>query len=121
MTMKALIVDPNARRGFRFGDVAEPKPTAGQALVEVHAISFNWGELAFLDHMHKPGDIPGWDAAEIVVRAAADGSVRRRELASRRPAGTEHGASCARSIRANSPLFPPTWTSGWRAPSRQRE
>ena len=74
MTMKALIVDPNARRGFRFGDVAEPKPTAGQALVEVHAISFNWGELAFLDHMHKPGDIPGWDAAGIVVRAAADGS-----------------------------------------------
>lgn len=74
MTMKALIVDPNARRGLRFGDLAEPMPTAAQALVEVHSISLNWGELAFLQHMHRPGDAPGWDASGIVVRAAADGS-----------------------------------------------
>jgi len=74
VTMKALISDPNARRGLRFGDVAEPEPTAAQALVEVHAISLNFGELAFLGHMHKPGDVPGWDAAGVVVRAAADGS-----------------------------------------------
>jgi NADPH:quinone reductase-like Zn-dependent oxidoreductase len=72
--MKALIFDPNARRGLRFGDVAEPKPTAAQALVEVHAISLNFGELTFLEHMHKPGDVPGWDAAGVVVRRAADGS-----------------------------------------------
>jgi NADPH:quinone reductase len=74
MTMKALITDPNARLGLRFGDVDEPTPTAAQALVEVHAISLNFGELAFLGHMHKPGDVPGWDAAGVVVRAAADGS-----------------------------------------------
>ena len=67
--MKALIVDPNGRRGLRFGEVTEPTTTAAQALVEVHAIS-----LSFLDHMHKPGDVPGWDAAGVVVRAAADGS-----------------------------------------------
>ena len=72
--MKALIFDPSARRGLRFGDVAEPKPTAAQALVEVRAVSLNWGELAFLKHMHAPGDVPGWDAAGVVVRAAADGS-----------------------------------------------
>lgn len=72
--MNALIFDPNGRRGLRFGEIAEPTPTAAQALVEVHAISFNWGELRFLDHMHKPGDVPGWDAAGVVVRAAADGS-----------------------------------------------
>ncbi|RBP12856.1 NADPH:quinone reductase-like Zn-dependent oxidoreductase [Roseiarcus fermentans] len=72
--MNALIVDPNGRRGLRFGEVAEPTPTAGQALVEVRAISFNWGELSFLHHMHRPGDVPGWDAAGVVVRAAADGS-----------------------------------------------
>jgi NADPH:quinone reductase len=72
--MKALVFDPKAKRGLRLGDVAEPNPTAGQALVEVHAISFNWGELAFLEHMHRPGDIPGWDAAGVVVRAAADAS-----------------------------------------------
>ena len=40
----------------------------------MHAISLNFGELAFLEHMHKPGDVPGWDAAGVVVRAAADGS-----------------------------------------------
>jgi NADPH:quinone reductase len=72
--MKALIVDPNARRGLRFGEVAEPTPTAAQALVKVHAISLNWGEVSFLDHMHRPGDVPGWDAAGVVVRPAADGS-----------------------------------------------
>lgn len=74
MTMKALISDPNERRGLRFADVAEPEPTASQALVEVRAISLNFGELAFLGHMHKPGDVPGWDAAGVVVRAAVDGS-----------------------------------------------
>ncbi len=74
ISMRALIFDPNARRGLRFGEVAEPKPTAAQALIEVHAISLNFGELAFLEHMHKPGDVPGWDAAGVVVRAAADGS-----------------------------------------------
>src|ERR1700761_2890728 len=72
--MKALTFDPNARRGLRFADVAEPQPTAMQALVEVHAISLNFGELTFLEHMHKQGDVPGWDAAGIVVREAADGS-----------------------------------------------
>lgn len=71
--MKALIADPNERRGLRFGEVAEPKPSEGQAIVEVHAISLNWGELAFLNHMHRPGDVPGWDAAGIVVQAAANG------------------------------------------------
>ena len=60
MTMKALIFDPNVRRGLCLADVAEPKPAARQALVEVHAISLNFGELAFLEHMHKPGDVPGW-------------------------------------------------------------
>ncbi len=72
--MKGLIVDPSARRGLRFGEIAEPKPTSTQVLVEVHAISLNWGEIAFLNAMHQPGDVPGWDAAGVVVRAAADGS-----------------------------------------------
>jgi NADPH:quinone reductase len=64
--MKALIADPNARQGFRLGHVVEPGPTPAQALVEVHAVSLNWGELTFIEHMHKPGDVPGWDAAGVV-------------------------------------------------------
>ena len=120
--MKALIVDPNARRGLRFAEVAEPTPTAAQALVEVRAISLNWGELSFLHHMHKPGDVPGWDAAGVVVREAAEmGPVRRPERASRRLAGTEPGASSAPWIRASLSGFPPTWTLAWRAPSPPRE
>jgi hypothetical protein len=55
--MKALIFDPHARRGLRFGDVGEPKPTAAQALVEVHAISLNFGELAFLEHKPRDGAV----------------------------------------------------------------
>ncbi|WOJ91290.1 zinc-binding dehydrogenase [Methylocapsa polymorpha] len=74
MTMKALIFDPSAPHGLCFGKVDQPEPTAGQALVEVHALSLNWGELVFLNHMHKLGDVPGWDAAGVVARAAANGS-----------------------------------------------
>lgn len=44
--MNALIVDLTARRGVRFGDVAEPTPTATQAVVDVRVISLNWAEIA---------------------------------------------------------------------------
>ncbi|XXV02166.1 zinc-binding dehydrogenase [Sorangium sp. So ce1335] len=51
-----------------------PEPAPSQALVEVHAISLNFGEVAFLPELRRPGEVPGWDAAGVVVRAAADGS-----------------------------------------------
>jgi NADPH:quinone reductase-like Zn-dependent oxidoreductase len=54
--------------------VPPPDPTPSQALIEVHAVSLNFGEVAFLAEMRKAGDVPGWDAAGIVVRAAANGS-----------------------------------------------
>lgn len=72
--MKALVHDPAAPRGLRLAEAPEPHPTDGQALVEVHAISFNFGELAFLTRMRSPGEVPGWDAAGVVRRAAKDGS-----------------------------------------------
>lgn len=72
--MKALIFDPTEPRGIRLGDVAEPTPTKSQALVEVHAASLNWAEAAALARLCKPGAVPGWDAAGVVVRAAEDGS-----------------------------------------------
>jgi NADPH:quinone reductase-like Zn-dependent oxidoreductase len=72
--MRALIFDPTAPRGLRFGEAREPTPTRSQALVEVHAVSLNWAEAAALARLCKPGEVPGWDAAGVVVRAAEDGS-----------------------------------------------
>ena len=37
--MKALIFDPEARRGLRLSEVAEPQPSRTQALIDVHAVS----------------------------------------------------------------------------------
>lgn len=72
--MRAIVYDPSAPRGLRFADVPVPLPASDQALVQVRAISLNFGELAFISQMRKPGDVPGWDAAGVVVRSAADGS-----------------------------------------------
>lgn len=72
--MKALVFDPNAPRGLRLADVPAPSPSPSQALIQVRAIALNFGELAFIANMRQPGDVLGWDAAGIVIRAAADGS-----------------------------------------------
>jgi NADPH:quinone reductase-like Zn-dependent oxidoreductase len=55
-------------------EVVEPVPRDSEALIEVHAVSLNFGELAYLPARGQPGAAPGWDAAGVVVRAAADGS-----------------------------------------------
>jgi NADPH:quinone reductase-like Zn-dependent oxidoreductase len=45
-----------------------------EALMDLRATALNFGEVHFIDHMRKPGEVPGWDAAGVVVQAAADGS-----------------------------------------------
>ena len=72
--MKALIFDPSAPGGLRLGEAPDPTPKPSQALVEVHAVSLNWAEAAALARLCKPGEVPGWDAAGVVVRAAQDGT-----------------------------------------------
>ncbi|MFE4911807.1 zinc-binding dehydrogenase [Streptomyces sp. NPDC056652] len=72
--MRALLYDPEAPQGFRLGEAPDPVPTESQALVEVHAVSFNFGEIAYREGVLSPGQVSGWDAAGVVVRAAADGS-----------------------------------------------
>ncbi len=74
MAMRALLYDPGAPQGLRLGEAPDPEPGESQALVEVHAVSFNFGELAYREGRSRPGDIAGWDAAGVVARAAADGS-----------------------------------------------
>lgn len=68
--MKALVFDST----LAIREAPDPVPGPSQALVEVRAVSVNFGEAAFMSRNLKPGDIPGWDAAGVVRAAAADGS-----------------------------------------------
>ncbi|QXJ25714.1 zinc-binding dehydrogenase [Actinomadura graeca] len=72
--MRALIYDPDAPQGLRVGEVADPRPERAQTVVEVRAVSLNFGEVADLSRRTEPGGVSGWDAAGVVVEAAADGS-----------------------------------------------
>ncbi|MGV9798994.1 zinc-binding dehydrogenase [Mycobacterium sp. NPDC003449] len=72
--MRAIVYDPHAPANLRFDEVAEPAAGDSQTLIDVHAIALNFGELHFIDHARKPGEIPGWDTAGVVVQPAPDGS-----------------------------------------------
>jgi NADPH:quinone reductase len=72
--MRAVIYDPQARANLRLADVDEPVAAESEALIQVRATALNFGEVRFIDQNRKPGEVPGWDAAGVVVQAAADGS-----------------------------------------------
>ncbi|MEV0581348.1 zinc-binding dehydrogenase [Nonomuraea sp. NPDC050310] len=56
-------------------DVPAPQPAAHEALVRVEAVSLNFGEVHAATRPELPdGTVLGWDAAGVVVQAAADGS-----------------------------------------------
>ncbi|WP_285390531.1 zinc-binding dehydrogenase [Streptomyces sp. RKAG337] len=71
--MRALIVDPAGHSKIRFGEAPAPAQGPGQVLIEVLNSSLNAAELRFAG-LSEPGAVPGFDAAGIVVAAAADGS-----------------------------------------------
>lgn len=72
--MRALVVDHRTSGHLRFADLPEPRPARDEALIGVSAFSINYGELHYVLPDAEPGTVPGWDAAGVVVRAAADGS-----------------------------------------------
>lgn len=72
--MRAIVYDPYARAKLRFDEVDEPAVSASEALIEVQAIALNFGEIRSIELIRKPGEVPGWDTAGVVLRAAADGS-----------------------------------------------
>lgn len=72
--MRALVHDPDAPAGLRLGDAPDPVPEPGQVLVEVGAVALNFGEVKYVARQRQPGEVPGWDAAGVVVAAAAAGS-----------------------------------------------
>src|SRR5262245_36190343 len=69
----AVVVDPEAPGRLVIRPVPEPTANRDEALVRVHAISLNRGEVR-RSGMAAAGWRPGWDLAGVVERAAADGS-----------------------------------------------
>lgn len=73
--MRALVVDHTATAHLSLAEVADPDPAPGEALVRVEAVSLNFGEVKGTTGPDVPtGTVIGWDAAGVVVQAAADGS-----------------------------------------------
>ncbi|GAA1767893.1 zinc-binding dehydrogenase [Streptomonospora arabica] len=73
--MRALVVDDAAEGHLARTEVADPRPAPHEVLVRVEAVSLNYGEVAEAASLDRPDGTPvGWDAAGVVVRAAADGS-----------------------------------------------
>ncbi|MHA3701038.1 zinc-binding dehydrogenase [Jatrophihabitans sp. YIM 134969] len=69
------MVDPASPDGLRLtADAADPHAEPDQVVVAVEAVSLNAGETRYLHEMFGAGEIPGWDAAGVVVAAAADGT-----------------------------------------------
>ncbi|MEO3875822.1 zinc-binding dehydrogenase [Nonomuraea sp. B12E4] len=71
--MQALLSDPDAPAGVRFGQAPEPVPQAGDVLIEVERFTL---VARNLDHAAglPPGSIPGFDAVGVVRRAAENGT-----------------------------------------------
>jgi NADPH:quinone reductase len=72
--VQALVHDPGMPSSLRRTAVADPVPAPDEALIAVAAAAFNFLDVAYADAMHGAGDVPGEDAAGVVVTAAADGS-----------------------------------------------
>src|SRR5215467_458544 len=72
-TNLAVVVDPEAPGRLVIRPAPEPTANRDEALVRVHAISLNRGEVR-RSGMAAAGWRPGWDLAGEIERAAADGS-----------------------------------------------
>lgn len=73
MSIKAVIVNPEAPGRLALGEVAPPVPAANEAVMQVKAISLNRGEVRGAQRS-AAGARPGWDIAGVIKKAAADGS-----------------------------------------------
>ena len=72
--MKAVVVDPNAPGRLVLREFEPPKPLPNEALVRVHAVSLNRGEVSWALTSAPAGARPGWDLAGVVETPAADGT-----------------------------------------------
>ncbi|MFG3119613.1 zinc-binding dehydrogenase [Streptomyces sp. NPDC048197] len=73
--MRALVIDHSAATHLSMTETSDPIPAPHEALVKVAAVSLNRGEVKGATSSETPdGTVIGWDAAGVVVKAAADGS-----------------------------------------------
>jgi len=73
--MRAIVVDPQARLGCSFADLAEPSVADGQVLVAVTHASLNRGDLNDARSGRlAPGAVLGSDVAGTIVEPVPDGS-----------------------------------------------
>ena len=73
--MRAIVVDPQARLGCSFADLAEPSLSDGQVLVAVTHASLNRGDLNDARSGRlAPGAVLGSDVAGTIVEPVPDGS-----------------------------------------------
>jgi len=72
--MRAIVYDPQSPANLRLAEVPPPVVAPHEVLIDVHAVALNFGELHWIENMRRPGEVPGWDSAGVVVTAAADGS-----------------------------------------------
>jgi NADPH:quinone reductase-like Zn-dependent oxidoreductase len=71
--MKALLSTGSGPLGVGLATVDEPVPAPGEAVVEVHAVAVNRGDLTMAT-LRPAGSRLGWDVAGVVVQIAADGT-----------------------------------------------
>lgn len=71
--MKAVVVRPNTPAKLNIEDVDAPQVLPSEALVRVHAVSLNRGEVRRAFAATEGGMRPGWDLAGVVEQAAGDG------------------------------------------------
>jgi NADPH:quinone reductase-like Zn-dependent oxidoreductase len=75
MSVRAVVVDPEATAGFRLGEAGQPVPSSGQVVVEVRHVSLNRGDVNDARSGRvPPGAVLGSDLSGVVLRAAKDGS-----------------------------------------------
>ncbi|HTK12003.1 MAG TPA: zinc-binding dehydrogenase [Ktedonobacteraceae bacterium] len=72
-SIQAIVVDPHVAGRLAIREVERPTPNPSEALVRVHAISLNVGDIYRIPTA-EAGWRPGWDLAGVVEQAAADGS-----------------------------------------------
>lgn len=71
--MRAVIVDPSSAAGIRLGAAAAPSPSPAQAVVRVTDFALVARSTRYARTL-PAGAVPGFDAAGVIERAAADGS-----------------------------------------------
>jgi NADPH:quinone reductase-like Zn-dependent oxidoreductase len=72
-SIRAIVVDPDARGRLAIKEVEAPQAGPSEALVQVEAISLNRGEVLHAMQA-EAGWRPGWDLAGTVIKQAASGT-----------------------------------------------